>query len=194
MPFLRTETSSRFPCGGYVRSKGCAILTPTWLIEGLEMLFSNMIAGAQKLTVIGAAGLATFPLYEWYDERNARRIERVAGFISAGDICKEWLRSDLIQAMRGEVAYAMELDNFVQLPVQWRANMTIFCAEIFDYLQNDFGRNDEPTPEEYDEYLAEAEFWSSPVGFDAYLAAVHKNPNLAGTHDSYVWDEPVELD
>jgi len=152
-----------------------------------------MLMGALKIAEKGFVGGATLaallPLWQWYDETDERRVERLSSFIGAGDTCMKWLRSDLVEALASETWDATHYIGddgepaLTPLPVQIRANMTIFCAEMLDYLQNDFGSFEkEPSAYDYYVYLYEASYWIDPADFDDYLTRVHNEPELTGTH------------
>ncbi|NOD83276.1 hypothetical protein [Ruegeria sp. HKCCD6119] len=153
------------------------------------------IAGFVKLAEKGFVGCATLaallPLWQWYDETDERRVERLTGFIGAGDTCLKWLRSDLIESLASELWHASQQDvvdgdeDLAPLPVQVRANMAIFCAEMLDYLQNDFGKFDEPLAYDYYMMIMDASFWVDPDEFETYLEAVHQDPSLSGSHEDY---------
>lgn len=155
------------------------------------MMIQSVWKFAEKGFVGGATLAALLPLWQWYSERDERRIERLSGFIGAGDTCLKWLRSDLIEALASEAWHASQVEvaedevNLVPLPVQIRANMTIFCGEMLNYLQNDFGKFDEPAAIDYYTYLYDAAYWVDPMDFEDYLSKVHKNPALSGSHGSY---------
>lgn len=154
------------------------------------MLLQGAVKLAEKGFVGGATLAALLPLWQWYDETDERRVERISSFIGAGDTCMKWLRSDLVEALATETwdASLYEQDDgkpgLTPLPVQLRANMTIFCAEMLNFLQNDFG-DFEAEPYAYDYYmdLFVASYWIDPAGFDAYLSRVHTDPEQTGSHE-----------
>ena len=156
------------------------------------MVFTGIVKIAEKGFVGGATLAALLPLWQWYDERDERRVERLSGFIDAGDTCLTWLRSDLVESVASELWVASQREvvhgneDLAPLPVQVRANMAIFCAEMLDYLQNDFGRFDEPLAYDYYIMLQSAAYWIDPFEFDQYLMAVHKDTGVAGSHGNYV--------
>lgn len=157
------------------------------------MVIAGIVKIAEKGFVAGATLAAVLPLWQWYDERDERRVERLSGFIEAGDTCLTWLRSDLVESLASELWYASQREvvqgdeDLAPLPVQVRANMAIFCAEMLDYLQNDFGKFGEPLAFDYYVMLQSAAFWIDPAEFETYLKTVHADDRLAGSHGNYAF-------
>lgn len=59
------------------------------------MTFFSMrtLEGVERVVVIVAAFAALLPIYQWYSEAEARRIERVSTFANAGQSCYDWYKS-----------------------------------------------------------------------------------------------------
>ncbi|CUH49658.1 hypothetical protein [Ruegeria atlantica] len=145
----------------------------------------------EKTFVFGATIAALIPLAQWTRESEARNFERMASFIELGDTCSNWMQDEVIEGMAIELKDTIERDEeLAPIPVQVRANQIIFCADVLDWFQDEFGREGDPSAYEYLEMVFYASHWAVPNNYEDYLVKVRNNPNLAGTHEAYSTASP----
>lgn len=94
----------------------------------------------ERLVVIVGVGLAVFPLWQWYSEREERRIERVVNFAIAGDVCQDHVgpstsvHLDLTAILEDQEM----IDNLLHdVAADQRLAMFIFCLELHRYMRRD---------------------------------------------------------
>lgn len=96
---------------------------------------------AERVIVIVGVGLAVFPLWQWYSEREERRIERVLNFAVAGEACRSHipqglplfdpsLPSDYVSLTKPEL-----MRN--QSAAEHKFRMSVICFELSQYLSSD---------------------------------------------------------
>ncbi len=152
-------------------------------------MFIVTFKAIEKTFVFGATVAALIPLTQWANESEARSFERMASFIELGDTCSNWMQDEVIEGMAIELKDTIEIDlEQAPIAVQVRANQVIFCAEVLDWFQDEFGQEVEPSAREYLEMLYGASGWAVPTNYDDYLIKVRNNPNLAGTHEFYLME------
>ncbi|WP_170775105.1 hypothetical protein [Ruegeria lacuscaerulensis] len=117
----------------------------------------------EKGTVIGAAIAAVLPLYQWYDERSGRELERVSSLVIGGQACAEWVISHDVRATVDVLENAPE--DVVTAAVNradFALNMSILCGKLLDHLHMGMEKLDLSRAEE------EAMRWSGFPHEDEY--------------------------
>ncbi len=118
-----------------------------------------IIEVAERLIVIAAAAIAVFPLYQWYNEAEDRRLDRVTGFISAGAECQNFTdHAELLKLIEYETQVPQERNT-----IWYRLNMANMCSELLDSLWAEFGGG------EMDAYLNKALSWGTDKDFGQNL-------------------------
>lgn len=119
-------------------------------------LFSmRTLEAVERVVVIVAAFAALLPIYQWYSEADARRLDRISTFATAGQACYEWYASLLSnpeydsvnKALKGmkwedvnqeslERAFSsIKMEDFAQQSLN--SALRPVCSEIISMLHSD---------------------------------------------------------
>ncbi|NVO55278.1 hypothetical protein HW561_05680 [Rhodobacteraceae bacterium B1Z28] len=150
----------------------------------MSLNFRAIIEIVERLVVITAAGIAVFPLYQWYNEKDDRRLERITTFISAGSEClnhTDWMENNILISLEA-------WDESITNTIYARLNVAKMCSELYGSLHAEF-LGEYSDKHEYFEPI-----WSSATRRDIGVwieAAAHTEKYTAD--DFFEWEQATRF-